>query len=244
MEKRKRLVVAVIDTGIGQDISYWKDITGNITFFLEDKTIYLSDKQYDAIGHGTQVASCIKKYCPQTELFIINIYKDSRIVSSCLLLEALRYLLDVDVDIINISLAVSSREYVSDIESVLQLLGEQGKCVVASVKNGQESSYPASSPYCIGVSGSEKLSAGEFGLGKRGEYMITASRLPEQVESLGGRMAPFGGNSRAAACITGRLAAVMMEKSIYRTGMESAYMEMAKYNFREDDKEENRWKVW
>ncbi len=164
MEKRKRLVVAVIDTGIGQDISYWKDITGNITFFLEDKTIYLSDKQYDAIGHGTQVASCIKKYCPQTELFIINIYKDSRIVSSCLLLEA-------------------SREYVSDIESVLQLLGEQGKCVVASVKNGQESSYPASSPYCIGVSGSEKLSAGEFGLGKRGEYMITASRLPEQVES-------------------------------------------------------------
>lgn len=230
MKVRKRPVIAVIDTGIGQDVSYYKSILENITLYIENKTVYLTDSNYDVMGHGTQVVSCIKKYCPKAVFFIINIYRNSRIASSCLLLDALRYLLDVDVDIINLSLAVSGREYVADIDCVLRMLGEQGKCVVASVKNGQDSSYPANSPYCIGVLGGEKLSSGEFSLNKRGNYMITASRLPEQVESLGGKMTPFGGNSRAAACIAGKLAAVMMKKNTYRAGMETAYRELLNYS--------------
>lgn len=61
-----------------------------------------------------------------------------------------------------------------EIEHILKALGEQGKCVAASVKNGRNSSYPAESRYGIGVLGSEKLLAGEFSPAQKRNYMITA----------------------------------------------------------------------
>ena len=88
----------------------------------------------------------------------------------------------------------------------------------------------------------DKFREGDFCLNKRGNYMITASKLPEQTETLGGGMAPFGGNSRAAACITGCLATAMMEKNIYQTGMEIAFGELCKYKINTENKERFKWK--
>lgn len=69
---------------------------------------------------------------------------------------------------------ISYRKDVMEIEHILKALGEQGKCVAASVKSGRNSSYPAESRYYIGVLGSEKLLAGEFSPAQKRNYMITA----------------------------------------------------------------------
>ncbi len=219
-------VIAVIDTGISADISFLKDVVGNITFIIEGNAIYMTDEYYDVIGHGTKVSSCIKQYCSQAKLFIINIYQNNLVTSSELLLEALKYLLTVDVDMINISLAVNSKENITEINTVLKQLCGQEKIVVASVKNGLKSSFPAGSPYCIGVLGRKDIPIGEFIIEDTQTIQITTSVLPEQVETLQGQKILFGGNSKAAACTTGCIASIMAEKGKVRMHMETVCQEL------------------
>lgn len=217
-------VIAVIDTGISMSISFLKDVVGNISFCIESNAIYMMDGNYDAIGHGTKVTSCIKQYCPQAKIFIVNIYQDSLATSSELLLEALKYLLTVEVDMINISLSVNSEENITEINNVLKQLYGQGKIIFAAVKNGLGSSFPAESPYCIGVLGRKDIPIGQFRIDNTQTIQIITSVLPEQVETLQGRRILFGGNSKATACTTGRCASIMIEKG--RMNMETVCQEL------------------
>lgn len=209
MDNGKNPVIAIIDTGIDTCFSYSNDIVGNIDFFTENQSIYISEGSSDKIGHGTKVASCIKKYCPQASLYIINIYRAGEVTYSGLLLEALNYLLNVKVDIINISLAVNSNVNVIDIDDALKRLNEQGKIIVAAVRNGLKTSFPAESPYCIGVLGVKSIPNGKFQIDEKKRIQIVTSRLPVTVETLGGEKVAFGGNSKAAACVSGCIAAVL-----------------------------------
>lgn len=219
-------IVAVIDTGISADVSFLQDVVSNISFYIEGDAIYMTDETYDVIGHGTKVASCMKQYCPQAKLFIINIYQNNRVTSSELLLEALKYLLTVDVDMINISLAVNSEENFVEINNVLMQLCDQGKIIVASVKNGLKSSFPAESPYCIGVLGRKDIPIGKFIIDDTQTIQITTSVLPEQVETLQRQRILFGGNSKAAACTTGRIAGIMVKKGKYKMRMNTVCREL------------------
>ncbi len=219
-------IIAVIDTGISADVSFLQDVVGNISFYIEGDAIYIADGNYDIIGHGTKVTSCMKQYCPQAKLFIINIYQNNLVTSSELLLEALKYLLTVDVDMINISLAVNSEENVAEINNVLMQLCDQGKIIVASVKNGLKSSFPAESPYCIGVLGKKDIPIGKFIIDDTQTIQITTSVLPEQVETLQGQRNLFGGNSKAAACTTGCIASIMVEKGKCRMRMNTVCQEL------------------
>ena len=219
-------IIAVIDTGISTDVSFLQDVVGNISFYIEGNAIYMTDGNNDLIGHGTKVTSCIKQYCPQAKLFIINIYQNNPVTSSELLLEALKYLLTVDVDMINISMAVNSEENVAEINKVLKQLYDQGKIIVASVKNGLKSSFPADSPYCIGVLGRKDIPVGKFIIDDTQTIQITTSVLPEQVETLRGQKILFGGNSKAAACTTGCSASIMVKKGEDRMRMETVCQEL------------------
>lgn len=219
-------IIAVIDTGISMEVSILKDVINNISFYIEDDVIYMADGNFDVIGHGTKVASCIKKYCPQAKLFVVNIYQSNLVTSSELLLEALKYFLAVDVDMINISLAVNSEENVAEINNVLKQLYGQGKVIVAAVKNGFKSSFPAESPYCIGVMGSKEVPIGQFIVDDTKTIQIVTSVFPEQVETLFGQRCLFGGNSKAAACTTGRCASIMVENGEAEMGMNAVCKEL------------------
>jgi hypothetical protein len=215
--------IAIVDTGIEKNVSYNDDIIGNITFSIENEKIYMMTECYDRVGHGTQVASCIKQRCSPAKLFIVNIYKDDVITSSVLLLEALRYLLTIDVDIINISLAVNSEDNNDAINQILKELYSQGKIIVSSVKNGQTSSFPAESPYCIGVLGLKTVAFDHFWVHPNNKIQIFTSKLPEQVETLQGKETFFCGNSKAAATTTACIANIMIERRTYGMGMNAIF---------------------
>jgi len=57
---------------------------------------------------------------------------------------------------------------------------------------------------------------------------VITSRLLEKVETLYGQMIPFGGNSKAAACTTGCIASIIMEKQAYGMSMDSICRELKK----------------
>ncbi len=207
-------IVAVIDTGISPNVSYSEDIIEHKMLYIENQSIYLTDEKCDHIGHGTKVASCIKRIAPEAKLIDINIYRNLRVTSSVLILEALKYLLNVKVDIINISLAINTKQYIGEIDDVLEQLKLQGKIIVASVKNGLNTSFPADSEYSIGVLGAKNVARGRFWAYSEKRIQIITSKMPDVVESIGGKRELFGGNSKAAAVTTGCIAKGMIIESI------------------------------
>ena len=75
MTKRNRNskpIIAVIDTGIDKNVSYSSDIIENFELTIAKKKVVILKDSIDVVGHGTKVASCIKKYCPSAKLLIIN----------------------------------------------------------------------------------------------------------------------------------------------------------------------------
>lgn len=206
MTKRNRNskpIIAVIDTGIDKNVSYSSDIIENFELTITKKKVVILKDSMDVVGHGTKVASCIKKYCPSAKLLIINIYGKNGITYSVLLLEALKLLINKKVDIINLSLSVNSEENIIQLNNVMRKLHRQGKTIVASVKNGYKESFPANSPYCIGVLGTTKLQKNNFIVDMKEKIQIITSIYPEEVETIENRKEYFGGNSKAAACVTG-----------------------------------------
>lgn len=228
MKKSNKPVIAIIDTGIDENVSYIKDVIEQYDFFVENKAVYISDGSPDKVGHGTKVASCIKKYCPSVLLYVINIYQQSNVTYSVLLLEALKYLLKVDVDIVNISLSVNGDLYVEEIQETLRELNAQGKIIVSAVKNGLQTSFPAETPDCIGVLGMENIPINTFQINENENIQIVTSRLPEEVEALDGMLELFGGNSKATACVSGSIAALMCERENNILTKDVIYRELKK----------------
>ena len=67
--------------------------------------------------------------------------------------EALKSLIDKDIDIINLSLSVVKSEMVGDLYKICEELNKKGKILVCSLANGFNESYPAVFDNVIGVKG-------------------------------------------------------------------------------------------
>ncbi len=198
--------VAIIDTGIDPKAQTFKNLDSYIELFVENDTIYLRDEPIiDKDGHGSCVAFCINKHCKDARLHVINIYGEKPITYSALLHEALIYLLDKNVDIINISLSVDGSTYKKEIEEALHQLFMQGKAVVCSVKNGEKSSFPANNDDCIGVMGSYDIDFNDVHTVKNNIQLIACGK-PEEITYADERSMIFCGSSKATADVSGMLA--------------------------------------
>ncbi|WKK92649.1 S8 family serine peptidase [Clostridioides difficile] len=149
-----KVKVAVLDTGIDKEHDYLKDnLVGGIAFECMHDYIFISDKFDDEDGHGTACASIIKKEYEDVELFVIKILRKDGITNIKVLEEALRYLLDTNIRLINLSLSVIGVESVKGLFEVCYELFRKGKIIVCSLANDFDLSYPAMFNNVIGVRG-------------------------------------------------------------------------------------------
>ena len=91
--------VAIIDSGIDCSHEILQHVTAGICFEFSEGQVLTSEDYRDTSGHGTAVASIIKKKAPGTELYAIKIFDQSLIVEQKILLESIRWAIDQNVDI-------------------------------------------------------------------------------------------------------------------------------------------------
>jgi len=117
----------------------------------------------DIIGHGSHCAGIIaardesgkmmRGFAPEAEIHILKVFPGGRFSS---LLEALDYCLDLDIDLINLSLGGPRRS-----EAVEQKLEEAAlhgiACIVAAGNSGGPVQYPASSAYTLAIAALGRL---------------------------------------------------------------------------------------
>jgi subtilisin len=111
----------------------------------------------DPIGHGTHCAGIIaasdetgkmmRGFSPDAEVHVLKVFPGGRFSS---LIEALDYCLELEIDIVNLSLGSSQRSQV--LEQKLEELALEGiACIAAGGNSGGAVMHPASSPYTLAI---------------------------------------------------------------------------------------------
>ncbi|HBH0465623.1 TPA: serine protease [Clostridioides difficile] len=196
-DMNNKVKVAVLDTGIDKEHDY----------------IFISDKFDDEDGHGTACASIIKKEYEDVELFVIKILRKDGITNIKVLEEALRYLLDTNIRLINLSLSVIGVESVKGLFEVCYELFRKGKIIVCSLANDFDLSYPAMFNNVIGVRGFTLDGDDSFWYNKKYDVQcVMDSNSYISCDINNSYRLPPKCNSYLSAKLTGKIAKILSEK--------------------------------
>ncbi len=207
-------IIAIIDSGVDNDIPFKDKIIGGISFYIKEETLYCNEDIKDDNGHGTKCIHVINGISSNSLIYVVKIIDESSKRSSFLLLEALKYLLYINVDIINISLSVNGRLYIHQIDEVIESLNSQGKIIVVSVENGKETSYPANSKNTVGVMG-RLMYENKIVCERQKEIQIIANSMPVLCLGLKGKYEWFGGNSKATTLVSAQISNFITQSGRY-----------------------------
>lgn len=159
-------------------------------------------EEYDMHGHGTASYSLINKLTVDCEIKTIKVLNKYLECSTEILKSALKFLQNVDCDIINMSLATTVEKDFEEIDNLCKIIHSQGKIIVSSLSNSGEISYPAYSQYVIGVEGKVLKNSLDYIYMNEGNIQFIADKTPVVVQTLDGYYDLYGGNSKATCCVT------------------------------------------
>ncbi len=197
--------VGIIDSGVNPRHPHVQIIAGGV-HILENGW----DRDYlDVLGHGTAVAGAIREKAPHAEIFAVKVFDRALVTSGHVLLRALDWCLDQEMDLINLSLGTLNAAYCPGFLSrVEKAVGIECRIVAAYEMNGSPA-FPGSLPRVVGVMldqdcPREALTEREV----NGRAVYAASGFPRPIPGVPpGRN--LNGVSFAVANVTGLLAAAM-----------------------------------
>ncbi|NMP09049.1 S8 family serine peptidase [Paenibacillus polymyxa] len=197
--------VAIIDTGMDMtNRSLSKHVIDGVRFQFSGNEIIEDNDFQDDHGHGTSVADTIMQVFSEAQFYIIKIANEEGKTSTRLLQMALKKCLNLNIKYICISISVTLEGYHQQLSEITHQLVDQNKLIFVSVKNGSQSSYPASLPTVIGVNGQMFCSIGSFLFSKNKKIQAVFDEAPIFVYTLAERFTFFKGTSKANALCVGR----------------------------------------
>jgi Subtilisin-like serine proteases len=212
---RHKINIAIIDSGIDINNHDLKsNIIGGIGFEYDIRKGYVTktlDYQ-DENGHGTSCASIIKREVEDIGIFIIKILNKDCLTHSKVLIESLKYLLDIDIRLINLSVATTKELYRDELKRVCDLLFNQGKILICSLDNRSNKSYPAIFNNVIGVQGRNFNFTGDYWYNKKYEIQCVSDDIPVLAPGLNNSYRLFGRNSKATPLMSGKIAKIFTNK--------------------------------
>lgn len=206
----KRVKVAVLDSGLDTK-TYFELFNENITegysLCTEEKNPKKKGKIFEDLnGHGTACAVKIKEIAPDAIIVPVKILLDDGRGSIEWLVEALKLVNELDVQVVNMSISSDIDELRKMLKPILEKLKRKGITCIASKSNTRRVSIPAEMTNVIGVGSSQEVFETNYQYCNKDGINIVASGAPELLGYSNRLKTFFKGNSRATAIITGLLA--------------------------------------
>lgn len=210
-----RVKVALLDTGIDKSNEFLKDnIIGGMSYVNNKDYILVSKEYNDENGHGTSCASIIKNEFDNVEIFAMKILDKNGKCNIQILEEALKYLINTNIRLINLSLSIMDSKFANDLYNICNKLVNKDKIIVCSLANGFNESYPAIFDNVIGVKGFVLESENAFWYNKNKKIQCVMDNNPYLTCHLDNSYKLFGKcNSQAAAKLTGKIAKILSTKN-------------------------------
>lgn len=209
----RKVRIAIIDTGVNIEHPYLKNniiesvvINKNSLGKIQIKNLNHSS---DINGHGTACASVIKKECPEVEIVSVQLLDKQGRCSLDVLEYGLAYVRSLQVDIVNLSLALIDNADISVIKDQCKRMNEN-KIIVCALGNHMDRSYPASMKCNIGVGGSILDNIDDMWFNRHKTIQCVLDSTPYLHADSKNGYSMFGKcNSYAAARLTGIIAKII-----------------------------------
>lgn len=194
--------VAIIDSGVNAAHPHVGSISGGV-HILGDRH---EDCYTDYLGHGTAVAGAIREKASDAEIFAVKVFERQLATSGVILLRAIDWCLDCEMDFINLSLGTLNPVYISGFEERIAKAKKFGGIIIAAYEMNGQPAYPGSLEGVAGVvldNNCPRNSPRE--IRRNGRVLYAASGYPRDIPGVP-RERNLQGISFAVANVTGFLA--------------------------------------
>ncbi|MCD6506948.1 S8 family serine peptidase [Candidatus Poribacteria bacterium] len=204
--------IGLIDSGVDRDHPAIHNIKAGISIKLDSqRRLYLSDDFEDQHGHGTGCAYIISKLAPHSELYVVKVFEEKLLCEERRVVEAIRWLIEQKVDIINLSMQSPHEESRDTFQPICEEALESGMMLIAARDPTVPVAYPADLEGVIGVVPIKACGRYEYLYIRDGDRWYLGARGDlQRLADKGGGFTLNRGPSYAAPHITA-ITALMME---------------------------------
>ena len=139
--------VATIDSGVNPYHPHVQPIAGGIHITADG----FNESYEDFLGHGTAVAGAIREKAPDAAIYAVKVFDRELVTSGKILLRALDWCLDNDMDFVNLSLGTLNRTYIADFTKRVGRAQHLGTLIVAAYEMNGLAALPGSLDGVAGV---------------------------------------------------------------------------------------------
>jgi len=211
----KGVEVAVIDSGI--DASH-PDLRGKVERAcvvregkdgeIECEEIPAKDS-YDSFGHGTAVAGIITEIAPDAKIINVKVLNEYNSCTGDILIRGIKWALDQDITLVNMSLATSKERYIPAIFELCEQAYVQNSIIVASRRNFGDLGCPAMFSSVISVDREDFDNKYLLCFKPRSLIEFDARGTRVKVPAPGGAYTELTGTSFATPHVTGMVALLL-----------------------------------
>src|SRR5438093_8305059 len=201
----KGVRVCILDSGVEPNHPMVGDLERAVAIRrgVDDETIVEEDTEGDLCGHGTGCAGIVHALAPEASLTSVRVLGAGFKGSGFVLLAGLRWAIEQDFDVINMSLSTTKQEIASLLHELADSAYFRRTVLVASAHNMPVESYPWRFSSVISVGSHDKPAPLAFFYNPNPPVEFFARGVGVEIAWLGGGKILSTGNSFATPHISG-----------------------------------------
>jgi subtilisin family serine protease len=195
----KGVRVCILDSGVDPAHPQVGGLESAVAISIgeNDEVIAEEDAQGDVSGHGTACAGIVRRLAPECSISSVRILGSGFKGSGNVLLGGLRYAIEQEFDVINMSLSTTKKPFASVLHELADSAYFKRTVIVASAHNMPVESYPWRFSSVISVGSHEELDPLSFYYNPNPPVEFFGRGVNVEVPWLGGRTLTASGNSFA-----------------------------------------------
>ena len=202
--------VCILDSGVEAGHPLVGDVETAVAVTIDGDAVTIAeDDAGDLCGHGTACAGIVRSLAPECELSSVRVLGAGYTGSGPALLEGLRWAVEQDFHVINMSLSTTKRQFAGLLHDLADSAYFRRTMLVASAHNMPVESYPWRFSSVISVGSHEEPDPRSFYYNPRPPVEFFARGVDVEVAWLGGGTIRCTGNSFATPHMTGLCALVL-----------------------------------
>lgn len=210
--------VCVVDTGVEGGHPLVGALARSLVVVSGDdgRPVLADCDPVDPAGHGTACASVIRSVAPGVSLTSVRVLTDGKTGTGSALLAGLRWAVEADFDLVNLSLSTTRNEFRAALHELADLAYFRRCLIVASAHNMPVVSFPWAFSSVISVASHDEPDPLTYYYNPAPPAEFYARGVKVPVAWPGGRRIHSTGNSFAAPHITG-VCALILSKHAWMT---------------------------
>ncbi len=207
----KGVRVCVVDSGIDPDHPRVGPLAGSMVVTRHGNEAQVEEDVVggDACGHGTACAGIIRSLAPDCSLYSVRVLGPGYSGSGAALLAGLRWAIEQDFDVVNLSISTTRREFAATLHELADRAYFRRTILVASAHNMPVVSYPWRFSSVISVASHDQADPLAWYYNPNPPVEFFARGVNVAVASPGGGTIRCTGNSFATPHMTGICALVL-----------------------------------